>query len=159
MVLCSRWRRSNILTEPSAPTEANMSLPPPARLNAMSYTCSTPKQNKYSPGLVSTLPPNSQLNGFPIQTAEIVTTTVTAFCLILEFPGKFFSYLPKGRERTSHVFTGLFTETEHIYFLDSDFMSKWKNPVRCLLPLIRNWLQLQFDVLPHFSEIFCSIIV
>lgn len=30
--------RSNILTEPSAPTEANMSLPPPARLKAISYT-------------------------------------------------------------------------------------------------------------------------
>lgn len=39
MVLCSRWRRSNILTEPSAPTDANMSRPPPARLKAMSYTC------------------------------------------------------------------------------------------------------------------------
>lgn len=35
----SNYLRSNILTEPSAPTEANMSLPPPARLNAMSYTC------------------------------------------------------------------------------------------------------------------------
>lgn len=39
MVLCSRCRRSNIRTDPSAPTDANMSLPPPARLNAMSYTC------------------------------------------------------------------------------------------------------------------------
>lgn len=39
MVLCSRCRRSNMRTDPSAPTEANMSLPPPARLNAMSYTC------------------------------------------------------------------------------------------------------------------------
>lgn len=34
----SFYRRSNILTEPSAPTEANMSRPPPARLNAISYT-------------------------------------------------------------------------------------------------------------------------
>lgn len=39
MVLCSRCRRSNIRTDPSAPTDANMSLPPPARLKAMSYTC------------------------------------------------------------------------------------------------------------------------
>lgn len=39
MVLCSRCRRSNMRTDPSAPTEANISLPPPARLNAMSYTC------------------------------------------------------------------------------------------------------------------------
>lgn len=38
MVLCSRCRRSNIRTDPSAPTDANMSLPPPARLKAMSYT-------------------------------------------------------------------------------------------------------------------------
>lgn len=41
----SNYLRSNILTDPSAPTEANMSLPPPARLNAMSYTCNVHKQN------------------------------------------------------------------------------------------------------------------
>ena len=30
IVECSRWRRSNILTDPSAPTDANISRPPPA---------------------------------------------------------------------------------------------------------------------------------
>lgn len=47
------------------------------------------------------------------------------FCQILEFPSKFLSYLPKGGgEKMSYVITGLFTETEHIYSLDSDFMLK-----------------------------------
>lgn len=38
IVECSKCLRSNILTDPSAPTEANISRPPPARLKAMSYT-------------------------------------------------------------------------------------------------------------------------
>lgn len=33
-------------TDPSAPTEANISLPPPARLNAMSYTCGHTPEDK-----------------------------------------------------------------------------------------------------------------
>lgn len=44
IVLCLRCQRSNMRTEPSAPTEANISLPPPARLNEMSYTCDTSRQ-------------------------------------------------------------------------------------------------------------------
>uniref|UniRef100_A0A1B0A2Y4 Uncharacterized protein n=1 Tax=Glossina pallidipes TaxID=7398 RepID=A0A1B0A2Y4_GLOPL len=37
-VECSKCLKSNIRTEPSAPTEANISRPPPARENAISYT-------------------------------------------------------------------------------------------------------------------------
>lgn len=33
-------------TEPSAPTEANISLPPPARLKEMSYTCNASRQRE-----------------------------------------------------------------------------------------------------------------
>lgn len=44
IVLCLRCRRSNMRTEPFAPTEANVSLPPPARLNEMLYTCDTSRQ-------------------------------------------------------------------------------------------------------------------
>ena len=38
MVECSKLRRSKSRTEPSAPTDANTSVP---HANAMSYTCGT----------------------------------------------------------------------------------------------------------------------